>query len=408
MWAAGEQVVCGIDEVGRGAWAGPVTVAAVVPAPEHLRGVRDSKQLDRAHRELAATAVRGWAVAIGVGHASHEECDELGMTAALRAAGLRALAQLDDQGYRPDRVVLDGNHDYLGLGSRVTTVIKGDATCLAVAAASCVAKVTRDRMMIAEAEHFRRTASSRTWATRRRCTRPRSGATVRARSTGARGSSWTTCAGPVFPRRRDGCSHSNRPRSEDVTMDVDLPEVHARSLDATRVFVAGVADRQLGDASVCNDWTVRELVNHIVSGNYWAEALAAARPSRRSVIGSMATSSATIRSACTTGRRPPPRRHSAPGAMDAPCAVSYGPVPGSIYCGHRFMDVLIHGWDVAKSTGQGTELHPDLVEACWAVLEPQLDLLVGQRHVRGSGAGGRRRRCPDPAPRGARPSRVSR
>ena len=109
----------------------------MVPAPEHLRGVRDSKQLDRADRELAAASVRGWAVAIGVGHASHIECDELGMTAALRAAGRGARsAQLDEQGYAPDRVVLDGNHDYLGLGARVTTVIKGDVTCLAVAAAS--------------------------------------------------------------------------------------------------------------------------------------------------------------------------------------------------------------------------------------------------------------------------------
>ena len=154
MWAAGERVVCGIDEVGRGAWAGPVTVAAVVPAPEHLRGVRDSKLLDRAQREVAAASVRGWAVAIGVGHASHDECDELGMTAALRAAGRRALAQLAEQGYEPDRVILDGNHDYLGLGARVTTVIKGDATCLAVAAASCVAKVDARRMMVEEAEHF--------------------------------------------------------------------------------------------------------------------------------------------------------------------------------------------------------------------------------------------------------------
>jgi ribonuclease HII len=154
MWGAGDRVVCGIDEVGRGAWAGPVTVAAVVPAGEHLRGIRDSKQLTRSERERAATAVRAWAVAVGVGHASYEECDELGMTAALRAAGMRALAQLDAQGYAPDRIVLDGNYDYLGLGSRVTTVIRGDATCLAVAAASCVAKVTRDALMRAEAEHY--------------------------------------------------------------------------------------------------------------------------------------------------------------------------------------------------------------------------------------------------------------
>ncbi len=154
LWDAGDRVVCGIDEVGRGAWAGPVTVAAVVPAPEHVRGVRDSKQLTRPDRERAARSVRRWAVAVGVGHASYVECDELGMTAALRAAGMRALAELDAQGISPDRIVLDGNHDYLGLGSRVTTVIKGDATCLAVAAASCVAKVTRDRMMVEAAEHY--------------------------------------------------------------------------------------------------------------------------------------------------------------------------------------------------------------------------------------------------------------
>jgi ribonuclease HII len=154
LWDAGDAVVCGIDEVGRGAWAGPVTVCAVVPAPEHLKGIRDSKQLTRPEREVAARKVRDWAVAYGVGHASHEECDELGMTAALRAAGLRALAQLDALGHVPDRIVLDGNYDYLGLGERVTTVIKGDASCLAVAAASCVAKVTRDHLMGEEAEHF--------------------------------------------------------------------------------------------------------------------------------------------------------------------------------------------------------------------------------------------------------------
>jgi ribonuclease HII len=147
-------VVVGIDEVGRGAWAGPVTVGAVVPAPEHLRGIRDSKELSRPERERAAAAVRDWAVAIGIGHASALECDELGMTAALRVAANRALSQLAAQGYEPDRVILDGNHDYLRLGERCTTVVKGDASVLAVAAASCVAKVTRDALMVADAENY--------------------------------------------------------------------------------------------------------------------------------------------------------------------------------------------------------------------------------------------------------------
>ena len=153
-WGAGEQVVVGIDEVGRGAWAGPVTVAALVPPPDHLRGVRDSKELTRDEREVVAARVRGWAVAIGVGHASYEECDALGMTAALRAAGRRALGELAALGYEPDRIILDGNYDYLALGARVTTVVRGDSTSLSVAAASCVAKVTRDALMRGEAEHY--------------------------------------------------------------------------------------------------------------------------------------------------------------------------------------------------------------------------------------------------------------
>jgi ribonuclease HII len=153
-WNAGERLVCGIDEVGRGAWAGPVTVAAVIPAPEHLRGVTDSKLMTPQEREVGAKKVRAWAEAFAVGHASHEECDTLGMTAALRVAGRRALGSLAMQGYEPDRVILDGNHDYLLLGERCTTVIKGDSKSLAVAAASVVAKVTRDAMMAEEAEHF--------------------------------------------------------------------------------------------------------------------------------------------------------------------------------------------------------------------------------------------------------------
>jgi uncharacterized protein (TIGR03086 family) len=159
-------------------------------------------------------------------------------------------------------------------------------------------------------------------------------------------------------------------------MDVDLPEVHARALDATRGLVAGIADDQWPTVSVCDDWTVRELVNHIVTGNYWAEELASGKTIEDvgdrldgDVLGDdpLATYDESAARAAAVFR--------APGAMDAPCAVSYGPVPGSVYCGHRFLDVLVHGWDVAKSTAQDTTLDPDLVAACWAVLEPQLAML---------------------------------
>jgi len=110
--------------------------------------------LTPAEREISARRVRGWARGIGIGHASHTECDELGMTEALRRAANRALALLAAQGFEPDRIVLDGKHDYLGLGPKVTTVVKGDVSVLSVAAASCVAKVTRDALMREEAEHF--------------------------------------------------------------------------------------------------------------------------------------------------------------------------------------------------------------------------------------------------------------
>jgi ribonuclease HII len=154
LWSAGDRVVVGIDEVGRGSWAGPVTVAAVVSGDEHLSGVRDSKLLSPAEREVAARRVRGWARGIGVGHSSHVECDELGMTEALRRAAGRALCELSAQGFEPDRIVLDGKHDYLAMPGTVRTIVKADQTVLSVAAASVVAKVTRDAMMAMEAEHF--------------------------------------------------------------------------------------------------------------------------------------------------------------------------------------------------------------------------------------------------------------
>src|SRR4029079_18064861 len=75
-WSAGDRVVIGIDEVGRGSWAGPVTAAAGVPGDARVAGGGDSKLLNPAEREVSARRVRGWARGIGIGHASHTECDE--------------------------------------------------------------------------------------------------------------------------------------------------------------------------------------------------------------------------------------------------------------------------------------------------------------------------------------------
>jgi ribonuclease HII len=152
----GAQLVCGIDEVGRGAWAGPVSVGALVigRAPKRIQKVRDSKELTLEQREALYPKIMGWALAATVGHASAAECDDLGMTAALRLAAERALAGLAEAGCVPDRIILDGNHDYLARPDQVRTVIDGDALCLSVAAASIVAKVTRDRLMAAEADCY--------------------------------------------------------------------------------------------------------------------------------------------------------------------------------------------------------------------------------------------------------------
>ncbi|MGD9483971.1 ribonuclease HII [Streptomyces sp. TRM70308] len=139
------RLIAGVDEVGRGAWAGPVTVcAAITGLRRPPAGLTDSKLLTRARRTELAEALTGWVTAHGLGHAWPEEIDALGMTAALRLAAVRALEALPE---RPDAVILDGAHDYLGPPWQVRTVVKGDRSCVSVAAASVIAKVRRDGLM---------------------------------------------------------------------------------------------------------------------------------------------------------------------------------------------------------------------------------------------------------------------
>jgi ribonuclease HII len=150
LWAEGHDVVVGLDEVGRGAWAGPLTIAAaVLPADRRVYGVRDSKQLTEARRETLYERLVDWCRGWAVGHATHEECDRLGMSEAQRLAARRAL---DELGLEPSVVLVDGSWDFVG-GGRTMTLVGGDATCLTIATASVLAKVTRDRMMRAAAPH---------------------------------------------------------------------------------------------------------------------------------------------------------------------------------------------------------------------------------------------------------------
>ena len=164
--SSGARLLAGIDEVGRGALAGPVSVGiAVVDLQQQklLADVRDSKLLKVADRERLVPLVRDWSVASAVGHASANEIDALGIIGALRLAGNRAWFAVLAAGVRPEVVLLDGSHNWLspdlqpslfddapaepGCDAPVHTLVKADMQCLSVAAASIIAKVERDAMM---------------------------------------------------------------------------------------------------------------------------------------------------------------------------------------------------------------------------------------------------------------------
>ncbi len=138
--------VAGVDEVGRGPLAGPVTAAAVILDPRNLpKAIDDSKALTAAEREEGCALVMRKALAVGIGFASPREIDAINIRQATFLAMRRALAAL---ALMPDHVLVDGND---GPGWRSVTmqaIVKGDASSLSIAAASVVAKVTRDRMMV--------------------------------------------------------------------------------------------------------------------------------------------------------------------------------------------------------------------------------------------------------------------
>jgi ribonuclease HII len=146
----GHVLVCGVDEVGRGALAGPLTAGAcILPGSPRIPGLNDSKPLSPAQRADLAARIRQVAVAVSVAHVSAAEVDGLGVTAALRRA-----MRLSVEGLRaaPDKVVIDGLPLHLGLDE--TNVVKGDSVVAAIAAASVVAKVERDALMVELAADF--------------------------------------------------------------------------------------------------------------------------------------------------------------------------------------------------------------------------------------------------------------
>lgn len=155
MWeiedSLGLQVICGVDEAGRGPLAGPVCAAAVI-LPKHLQipGLTDSKKLtDKKRRELFPI-IQEQAIAYGIGLASESEIDEINILQATFLAMRRALDQLS---VRPEIALIDGNRE-TDFGLPVKTVVKGDSLSANIAAASILAKVTRDNLMVELAEKY--------------------------------------------------------------------------------------------------------------------------------------------------------------------------------------------------------------------------------------------------------------
>ncbi len=160
LLVADRVAVAGCDEVGRGSLGGPVSVGMVVVDAVTRRpptGLRDSKLLPPAVREALVPRINSWSCCWAIGHASAAEIDEIGILRALRLAGERAVASL---AVRPDLILLDGNYDWFTRPERsaasptsvepeqVTLKVKADLTCASVAAASVIAKVARDRLMV--------------------------------------------------------------------------------------------------------------------------------------------------------------------------------------------------------------------------------------------------------------------
>ncbi len=145
LWAAGRQYVAGVDEVGRGPLAGPVVTAAVIlPAGFSLLGVDDSKKLSEKQREYLFDKIKEAALCWATGRREPSRIDEINILAATKEAMADAIHALS---ITPSHVLIDGNQPLSGLGIPQTTIVHGDSVSVSIAAASIIAKVTRDREM---------------------------------------------------------------------------------------------------------------------------------------------------------------------------------------------------------------------------------------------------------------------
>jgi uncharacterized protein (TIGR03086 family) len=156
----------------------------------------------------------------------------------------------------------------------------------------------------------------------------------------------------------------------------DIVTLHRQALDRTATVVAGIGADQWSLGTPCDGWDARQLLNHIVSGNLWVVELTAGRTIDE--VGDALDGDVLGDDPAAAYRASAEAAHAAfstPGVMEAPVAVSYGPIPGSAYAADRLVDVAIHGWDLAVATGQDATLAPELVEACWEAAAPHAEML---------------------------------
>ena len=145
IYDSGIQTICGIDEAGRGPLAGPVVVAAVVmPRYSMIEGVNDSKKVSEKKREALYEQIINEAITYGVGIIDQREIDEINILNATKKGLTTAIKELK---IKPDRIIVDALEHIDTCGIPYTSIIKGDAKCYSIAAASIIAKVTRDRIM---------------------------------------------------------------------------------------------------------------------------------------------------------------------------------------------------------------------------------------------------------------------
>lgn len=149
----GGSIIVGLDEVGRGAVAGPLAVGAVVlPDSPYIAGLNDSKQIKPDKRREIAKVIQKEALACAIQYVDPADIDEKGMSACLRTAFSNALRQIEDRGIHADVVLVDGNP--LHIDEREVNVVKGDSKCASIAAASIFAKVSRDALMTEMASRY--------------------------------------------------------------------------------------------------------------------------------------------------------------------------------------------------------------------------------------------------------------